>query len=420
MSSTLGSLGAVDVGHVAVDVARGLRQGFFMFWVTLWALVLGFALSGAVQAFGSPAGFRAKLGDHRPAAVARASGWGMVSSSCSYAAAAMGKSLFAKGADFVSSLVFMLASTNLVIELGIVLIVLMGWQFAAGEFVGGAIMIVLLALVGSATFGARLVDGARQHLAAAEEAGDGPVCADDNPEDRSPDPTPVVVAAPATAPTGPAVTPAPAASPERPPLRRRLRTRAGWTEAADRMMADLGMLRREIAIGYLVAGLLAVVVPTRVWNTLFWHGHGFATILENVIVGPFIAIISFVCSVGNVPMAAALWSGGISFGGVISFLFADLITFPLLLIYRRLYGGRMALRMLVVFWALMSMAGLATEGLFWALGIVPAHRPAVIAPAHFEWNYTAVLNIVFLGVFAVLVWLHRSGAGAPKPLVESR
>jgi len=388
--------GALSAGHAAVDIGRGLREGFFMFWETLWALVLGFALSGAVQAFGSPAGLRAKLGDHRPAAVARASGWGMASSSCSYAAAAMGKSLFEKGADFVSSLVFMFASTNLVIELGVVLVVLMGWQFAVGEFVGGTIMIVVLALVGSAAFGARLVAGARRRLAGAGPTG-APACAHGEP---APPPTSAVASAPTVA--------APAVE----PLRRRLGTRAGWTEAAGHTMADLGMLRREIAVGYVVAGLLAVLVPTHVWNALFWHGHGLATTLENVIVGPFIAIISFVCSVGNVPMAAALWSGGISFGGVISFLFADLITFPLLLIYRRLYGWRMALRMLVVFWAVMSIAGLVTEGLFGALGIVPTHRPTVIAPAHFEWNYTTVLNIVFLGVFAVLVWLHRSAGRA--------
>ncbi|MGP8059188.1 MAG: permease [Acidimicrobiales bacterium] len=387
MSATLGALSA---GHVGLEVLRGLREGFFMFWETLWALVLGFALSGAVQAFGSPAGFRAKLGDHRPAAVARASGWGMVSSSCSYAATAVGKSLFEKGADFVSALIFMFASTNLVVELGIVLIVLMGWQFAAGEFVGGTIMIVLLAAVGSAAFGARLVDGARRHLAGAEALAT-PACAHGEPADRAAGPT--VDAA--------ATTPAAA------PLSARLATRDGWVEAAGHMMDDLRMLRREIAFGYVVAGLLAVVVPDRVWNALFWHGHGVATTIENVLIGPFIAIISFVCSVGNVPMAAALWSGGISFGGVISFLFADLITFPLLVIYRRLYGGKMALRMLVVFWSVMSLAGLATEALFRALGIIPTHRPTTIAPAHFEWNYTTVLNIVFLGVFAVLLGLSR-------------
>jgi hypothetical protein len=173
-------------------------------------------------------------------------------------------------------------------------------------------------------------------------------------------------------------------------------------------MSDLTMVRRELLIGYLVAGFLAVLVPTSVWQAVFITGHGFWTSVENAIVGPFIAIISFVCSIGNVPLAAALWSGGISFGGVIAFIFADLIAFPLLLIYRRYYGTRLMLRMLVVFWALMSTAGLLTELLFSAAGLVPTMRPTTIAPAHFSWNYTTYLNLIFLVLFGVLYWLSRN------------
>jgi hypothetical protein len=165
-----------------------------------------------------------------------------------------------------------------------------------------------------------------------------------------------------------------------------------------------------------VAGFLATLVPVHVWNAVFLHGHGFWTSLENVIVGPFIAIISFVCSVGNVPLAAALWHGGISFGGVVSFIFADLIAFPLLLIYRRFYGTRLMVRMLVIFWAVMSAAGLITEGIFRAAGQVPKIRPAQIVPDHFSWNYTSYLNIIFLALFAVLFWAYRNrvrlGGGA--------
>ena len=175
-------------------------------------------------------------------------------------------------------------------------------------------------------------------------------------------------------------------------------------------MSDLTMLRRELVIGYTVAGFLAVLVPTSVWQAVFVTGHGFWTSLENALVGPFIAIISFVCSIGNVPLAAALWTGGISFGGVIAFIFADLIAFPLLLIYRRYYGTRLMLRMLVVFWALMSTAGLLTELLFRAAGLVPTTRPATVAPAHFSWNYTTYLNLVFLVLFGVLYWLYRNRA----------
>jgi uncharacterized membrane protein YraQ (UPF0718 family) len=203
---------------------------------------------------------------------------------------------------------------------------------------------------------------------------------------------------------------------EREPWGTKLRSRAAWSDAASYTMADLRMLRRELVIGYVVAGFLAVLVPTSVWNELFLHGHGFWTSLENAIVGPLIACISFVCSIGNVPMAAALWHGGISFGGVISFLFADLIAFPLVMIYRKYYGTGVTVRLFLIFWAVMSAAGLITEGLFAAAGAIPTERPEMIVETHFSWNYTTFLNIAFLGVFAVLLWLaheRRRAGGEP-------
>ena len=370
-----------------LDVGRSLREAFFMFWETLWPLVLGFGVAGAVQAFASRASLQRQLGNHRPAAVARASGYGMVSSSCSYAASAMAKSLFVKGADFVSSMVFMFASTNLVIELGIVLVVLMGWQFAVSEFVGGVIMIILMALLGGLWLRGRHVAAARERLSQAAGA------SGHNHHDH--------------------VTPG---EPGQLPLARRLRSRAGWADAASYTMADLTMLRRELLIGYTVAGFVAVLVPVSAWHAVFLTGHGWWTSVENAVVGPFVAIISFVCSIGNVPLAAALWKGGISFGGVIAFIFADLIALPLLLIYRRYYGTRLTLRILGLFWVIMSAAGLLTEVIFRAAGIVPTARPATIAPAAFSWNYTTYLNIVFLAVLALLYWAYRNrerlGGGA--------
>jgi uncharacterized membrane protein YraQ (UPF0718 family) len=287
----------------------------------------------------------------------------MVSSSCSYAAAAVARSLVARGADFVTSMVFMFASTNLVIELGIVLAVLIGWQFAVGEYVGGTFMIILLATVGAWWLRGRPVQEARRKAGAESDGG--------------------MAAEPSN-----------------------IRTVDGWSAAARFTMMDLSMVRRELLIGYGVAGFLAVLVPQSVWNALFISGHGFWTSLENALVGPFVAIVACVCSVGNVPLAAALWSGGISFGGVIAFIFADLITFPILLVYRRYYGPKMMLRMLVVFWAIMSTAGLATEYLFRAVGLVPENRHAV-STASISSVPTTVLNIVFLALFAVLVILSR-------------
>ncbi|MDQ1397115.1 MAG: uncharacterized protein QOG64_2374, partial [Acidimicrobiaceae bacterium] len=197
---------------------------------------------------------------------------------------------------------------------------------------------------------------------------------------------------------------------EREPWAEKLRSPAAWSDAASYTMADLTMLRKELVIGYLVAGVLAVVVPMQAWNDVFLTGHGFWTSLENVIVGPFIAFISFVCSVGNVPMAAALWHGGISFGGVISFIFADLIALPLVLIYRKFYGPKLTWRLFGLFWLVMAAAGLIVEGLFAVLHLIPKTRPDEIVHTGFQWNYTTYLNIVFLAVFAGLFWLHRNRA----------
>lgn len=368
---------------VVTWTGRSLREGFFMFWETLWPLVLGFALSGAVQAFVSKDQMERVIGDHRPRAVARATGLGMVSSSCSYAATAMAKSLFQKGADFVTAMVFMFASTNLVVELGVVLLILMGWQFAAAEFIGGPIMILLLAFTGGLVVRGGLANAARQRLQAGA-MGDG----HDHQamvgvsDDRQ-------------------------AELEAEPWSTKLRSKAAWADAASYTMADLTMLRKELVVGYLVAGVLAVAVPTAAWHDVFLRGHGTWTSIENVIVGPLIAIISFVCSVGNVPMAAALWHGGISFGGVIAFIFADLITLPLLLIYRKYYGARLTLRLLAWFWAVMAVAGLAVQGLFALLGVLPTTRPHDIVHTSFAWNYTTFLNIALLAVFAYLYYLYR-------------
>ena len=383
---------AVTVGGALVDLGRSLREAFFMFWETLWPLVLGFGLSGAVQAFVRREQMERALGDHGPAAVARASVFGMASSSCSYAASAMAKSLFQKGADFVAALVFMFASTNLVLELGMVLAVLLGWQFVAAEFVGGPIMIVLLAAVGGLVLTPTVVSAARRRLGSSADGGREHVHQH------------------GASGGGQALGS---------PSRRRWATAAGWSEAASFTMSDLGMLRRELAVGYLVAGFLAVLVPTGAWNALFVHGHGSWTVLENVVVAPVIAFLSFVCSIGNVPMAAALWQGGISFGGVITFVFADLLAAPLVLVYRRYYGGALTLRLVGLFWAVMAVAGLVVEVVFSGSGLVPSNRPVQIVPTSFRWDATTYLNMVALVVFAVLIWLdrHRTRLGGGAEIV---
>jgi uncharacterized membrane protein YraQ (UPF0718 family)/YHS domain-containing protein len=306
------------------------------------------------------------LGDHRPATVARAGFLGFVSSSCSYAASALAKTLFARGADFTSSMVFMVASTNLVVELGLVLWLLIGWQFAVAEFVGGAVMVLLLTALLPRLLPAKKLRGLRERL--------DPVDGD-----------------PAEAPSG-----------------RRMRTLAGWSDAAGYTVSDLTMLRRELLAGFLIAGFLAELVPTSAWQALFVTGHGALSVVENVLVGPLLAVVSFVCSVGNVPLAAALWKGGISFGGVVSFVFADLITFPLLAIYRRYYGTRLTLRLLAAFWVSMSLAGFTVQYLFGAARLLPHSHPGTVVRTGFAWNATTVLDILALLTLGAMYWLYRN------------
>ena len=342
-----------------------------MFFDTFWALVLGFALSGAVQAFVSRAQMQTALGNHRPKTLAKAGFLGAVSSSCSYAASALAKSLFARGADFTASMIFMIASTNLVVELGIVIWLLLGWQFAAAEFIGGAIMIALLGLVLPRVIPRQQTDDARVALTRGEAAN----------EDVGSDP---------------------------PSWKQRVRTRAGWSDAAGYTISDLTMLRKELIAGFAIGGFASALVPTWFWRSLFVTGHGFWSSLQNVVLGPFLALISFVCSIGNVPIAAALWRGGISFGGVTSFIFADLITLPLLLIYRKYFGTAITLRLLAAFWATMSAAGLATEYLVRAAHLVPKVGTHIVPLTHAGANYTTVLNGLAAICFGVLYWLYRS------------
>jgi uncharacterized membrane protein YraQ (UPF0718 family)/YHS domain-containing protein len=369
---------------VANTLWHSLTDAGGMLWETLWALVLGFGLSGAVQAFVSRARMQRALGDASPASLARAGFFGAVSSSCSYAATALAKTLFVRGADFTAAQAFAFASTNLVVELGVVLWLLIGWQFALAEFVGGALMVALIGLVLP-----RVVRPAEAEVArAALIEADGQHHHEHGASGREETP-------------------------------RDPRTFAGWADAAAYTVGDLTMLRRELVIGFLVAGLLDTAVPLSFWRSLFVTGHGFWSAVENAVLGPFLAIVSFVCSIGNVPLAAALWSGGIGFGGVVAFVFADLITLPLLLIYRRYYGTRITAKLLAVFWATMSIAGLAVEGLFHVAGIAPAPTSRLhehVGDVTVGWNATTVLDIASLVVLAGIVALYRQrerlGAGA--------
>src|SRR5438477_5139383 len=349
---------------------RALSFSFGMTWEILWALILGFALSAVVQAVVSKREIERLLPDDSPKTLAVASALGAASSSCSYASVALARSLFRKGANFTAAMAFEIASTNLVVELGIVMALLLGWQFVVGEFVGGPLMIVAIAVLFRAFLRPALLAEARS------EADKGRLGSMEGHAEMD-----MSVGA-----------------------LRRLLTPQGFTATADSFVMDWAAVGRDIAGGLLVAGALAAWVPDSFWRGLFLEHHATLAKVWGPLIGPLVAMLSFVCSIGNVPLAAVLWNGGISFGGVIAFVFADLLILPILDIYRRYYGWRMAAFIFVTFYASMVSAGLVVEFLFEGVGIERKARNAKVEMASVSWNYTTALNIVFLLLAASLIW----------------
>ncbi len=372
-------------------ITSGLAEGWWMFFHTFWALILGFTLSGVVQAFATRKSMESSLGRRDVRAIGKASFFGMVSSSCSYAASALGRSIFIKGADFTTSMIFMFASTNLVIELGIVLWLMLGWQFAVAEFVGGAVMIILLAITLPRVISEKMINQVRNDELAKDKK---------NPAFMAPTSRLTMLS------MADENTSAGMGSME--DSGNKWSKKSNWVSAAGYTMGDFIMLRKELVIGFIVAGLAGTVVPFSFWQSLFISNHGFLSAVENAIIGPFLAFISFVCSVGNVPLAAALWHAGITFGGVIAFIFADLLAFPLVMIYRKYYGNKIALRMSFLFWGIMSLSGLITQGIFSLLNLVPSDSHRDMGMSRIGWNYTTILDIFFLLVFALVFWLYKS------------
>jgi uncharacterized membrane protein YraQ (UPF0718 family) len=359
-----------------MEVLHALLQAvltaFSMFWEILWPLILGFALSGIVQAVVSHQSMAKTLGCDGPKCLTFATLFGIASSSCSYAAVALARSIFQKGASFVSAMAFELASTNLVIELGIILIVLMGWQFAAAEFVGGILMVIFIGLIFRLTLTPKLVQMAKtQAEKGAMGRMEGHAAMDMSVSGG--------------------------------PFFSKLFSGKGLTAVSNFFVMDWASVWVDIVLGLLIAGALAAWVPDSFWRAFFFTSNPTLAKIEGPLVGPLVAIISFVCSVGNVPLAAVLWRGGISFGGVVSFIFADLIVLPILDIYRKYYGWKVMGYLLLTFYVTMALAGYIVEFLFEALGLIPQNRSVVVITQGIQWNYTTVLNIIFLVLAAVLV-----------------
>jgi uncharacterized membrane protein YraQ (UPF0718 family) len=364
------------IGH-ALGVAGSMT------WQVTWSLILGFTLSAVVQAVVRRQTVARLLGDDRPKTLALATGLGAASSSCSYAAVALARTLFRRGASFTAAMAFEIASTNLVIELGIIMALLLSWQFTLAEFIGGPIMIVLMAVAFRLFVRQRIIRAAR------EQAGQGLAGAMEGHASMD-----MSIASGGS-------------------VWRRLASREGYTAVSHIFVMEWAAVIRDIAAGLLIAGAVGAWVPNSFWQHLFLTGHPLAAKLWGPVIGPVISVLSFVCSIGNVPLAAVLWNGGISFGGVIAFIFADLIIIPILVIYRKYYGTKMMLTILGIFYATMVVAGYIIEVLFGGLGLIPATRAANVTQTGISWNYTTILNIVFLLLAAaLLVRFFRSG-GAP-------
>ncbi|WP_432074085.1 permease [Streptomyces wuyuanensis] len=354
-------------------VLHALSLAGSMAWEILWALILGFALSAVVQAVVRRATVVSLLGDDGPRSLSVAAGLGVASSSCSYAAVALARSLFRKGANFTAAMAFEIASTNLVVELGVILALLLGWQFTAAEFVGGPVMIVVLAVLFRLFLSERLVREARTQaergLAGSMEghaAMDMSIQGDGS-------------------------------------FRKRLLSPSGFTATSHVFVMEWAAILRDLMLGLLIAGAVAAWVPDAFWSALFFEEQPLLAKLWGPLIGPVVAIASFVCSVGNVPLAVVLWQGGISFGGVIAFIFADLLIVPILNIYRKYYGVRTAAFILGTFYVAIVAAAYFVEFVFGALGIVPDRASARVPDEGVSWDYTTWLNLVFLLLAAAFV-----------------
>ena len=365
---------------VISKIWEGLEMSFLMAYEVWWALVLGFAISAIVQAWVPRARIEGALSGEGFAPIAKATGLGAASSSCSYAAIAIAKSLFQKGASAVTALSFQFASTNLVWELGLVLWVLMGWQFTLAEFFGGIVLIGLMAVLLRVFVSPRLEEQARKH---AQQAQAGHHHGDDEEAQSL-------------------------------TWRERLTTRDAWAGVGGNFRGDVQMLWKEIGLGFLLAGFIGLLGDD-FFNVLFVTDAPPAVqTLENVVVGPIIAILSFVCSVGNVPLAAVLWSGGIGFGGVVAFLFADLIVIPIVLAYRKYYGTAFALRITALMFVTIVIAALVVDGIFGLANLIPTGPRPTRADVFgsIEVDYKLFLNLLGLAIFAALFWVSRGRGGS--------
>ena len=396
-------------------VLEALRIGFGFLWTAAWAIIMGLLVTSLVQVYVSKERMAEVLGGEDVGSLVKATLFGAASSGCSFGAVAIGKGLFKKGAHAVNFLAFMFASTNLIVELGLMIVILLGWEFLAAELIGGIVLIAVMAILVHLTLPETLFDEVREALAdrdAQEGVTEDPTCGMEGTDEFS-----------LTTEDGETLKfcsegcmetyRQKAGSSGR--WQEELRSWGGWYKIGNQFRKEWSMIWKDVVGGFLISGFVIVFVPQWVWNALFLQGEGLLVTAENAVMGTAIAVISFVGSMGNVPFAVALWGGGVSFAGIIAFVYADLITVPVLNVYRKYYGWKVMLYILGVFFVTMAFTGFLMELLFDALGIVPdlAGGETATEQTYFELNYTFYLNIIAFALSGFLLYVYRRGLGAP-------
>lgn len=342
--------------------------------MAFWAFGLGYLISSCIQVFVTKQRMKQTMGQAGPKSVALATFFGFISSSCSFAALATSKSLFKKGAGLVPSLAFLLASTNLVIELGIIIAIFLSWQFVVGEYVGGILLILLMWLIVKLTLPKSLEKEARDNVS--EEGDDGEV----------------------------------------PDWREMITSRQGWTMVAKQYFMEWGMVWRDVTFGFTIAGIIAAFVPSSFFTTLFVGSGGdgnphFGEVLLQTLIGPVAAFFTFIGSMGNIPLASILLANGVSFGGVMAFIFSDLVVFPVLRISAKYFGWKMAIYIMLVFLVCLVSTALILHYGFAAFDLLPSHTGSTEQQdpsERFKIDYTFFLNLAFLAGSGVLLWLMQT------------
>ncbi|MHB9286933.1 permease [Halobacteriales archaeon Cl-PHB] len=394
---------------------EALRIGVGFLWTAAWAIIMGLVITSLVQVYVSKERMAAVLGEGDVAGVTKATLFGAASSGCSFGAVAIGKGLFKKGAHVVTFLAFMFASTNLIVELGLMILILLGWEFLVAELLGGIILIAVMAVIVHLTLPETLFEQVRAELNQRDsDSGvtEDPTCGMEGKDEYT-----IVTDGGETlkfcsegcletyrqqvASSG--------------GWRDELLSWGGWYKVGNQYRKEWSMLWTDVIAGFLISGFVIVFVPQWVWNALFLQGDSLLASAENAVMGVAIAVVSFVGSMGNVPFAVALWGGGVSFAGVIAFVYADLITIPVLNVYRKYYGWKVMAYILGVFFVTMAFTGFLMEQLFDVLGIVPdlAGGTTASEQTYFELNYTFYLNVVAFAHSGFLLFVYSRGLGAP-------